>query len=122
MIYNNGSAITVYNAIFDRVFDFEVSQQQYASFELDIRNHALNGLQVLGRFSITGSFKILHSVGTDFTTPTGFITAASGDVTAQVVGSDGWFTMNAGNLETIRILAKSSNALGSIVTIKASKK
>jgi len=113
--------VAVPNTALTDVLIMDVSNESVLGIQIDVTGFALNGFTVQGRMNSAGSYFTLYSVAADYTSPTRLVIQASGDLTTQAVGS-GWLIMNCGPLESIKFQAKSSNASGSGIVIKAGKK
>jgi hypothetical protein len=66
--------------------------------------HALDGFAISARFHRDADFVTLYSSAGSFTTPAGLLIGASGDLTAQAVGT-GWFILDVRGLYEVRVSA-----------------
>lgn len=79
--------------------------------EIAVTSAALTQFAIQGRFTGAASYQTLFNTAGDFTSPTGLIVGASGDLTTQAIGS-GWFIMDCDGLESVRIQAASGTSSG----------
>ena len=86
------------------------------SVQVDVTVHALDGFVIQGRVSKDGAFFNLYTTG--YTSPTGLLLAASGDLTAQAASSTGWFILDVRSLYAVRVLASGASD-GTLVDIYA---
>lgn len=86
---------------------------------LTVADQALDAFIVQGRMSPSDAYQTLYSAAGDFTSPTGAVIDASGDLTTLAAGSSGWLMLNTLGLHSIKILASSGNVAGSTVTVRA---
>ncbi len=80
-----------------------------------VAGFALDTFLVQGRTHPDAAFVTLYSAAGDFTSPTGLVIDASGDLTTQAVGT-GWLILDTRPLYEVKILASSSSASNSTVS------
>lgn len=68
---------------------------------------ALTGFIIQGRITNSDTYFDIISAGANFTTPKAPLIGASGDLTTQAAGN-GWFVMDVGGFESIRLKATSA--------------
>lgn len=84
-----------------------------------VADYALDQFAVAVRSNPEASYDVLFSSSADYVTPTGILVGTSGDLTIVAAGSSGWLIMDTDSIESVRIQAASSNALGSTVSVFA---
>jgi len=88
-------------------------------FEVIVSDNALDQFAVQGKFKQDGEYQTLFEIPGDFTSPTGLLVGASGDLTTQAVGT-GWMIMDCDGLYSVKLQAASGSDSG--VTVKGSAK
>lgn len=77
--------------------------------QLDVTDNALDAFLIRSRCSKDATTTTLYSTSGAFTSPAGLLVGASGDLTAQAVGS-GWFIMDVRGLWDVTIQASGNGA------------
>lgn len=97
---------------------FNVNFLERLCVEIANASQDLDGFQIAARFHSAGSFMTLYSTSGHFTSPSGILIGASGDLTGLAAGSSGWFILDCLGLDQVRIFASavSNNAA---VTVNA---
>jgi hypothetical protein len=72
---------------------------------------ALAGFQVAFRAHASGAYFVIATTSFDYTTPSGPIIGASGDLTAAGPGVTHWLTLDVEGIESVRLQAASTNAV-----------
>lgn len=80
-----------------------------------VSGQALDAFLIQARPTLDAALSTLYSAAADFTAPKGLLIGASGDLTAQAVGT-GWFIMDVTGLAEVAVLASSGNVAGSTVS------
>ena len=115
MISTGSIAATITNAGVAEVCRFAVEGNRLG-VEVAVVTNALAAFEIHAQFHRSGAFVKLYSTSGNYTSPTGILVGASGDLTAQAVGS-GFFLMDVAGMSQVLIKANSGNAGGSGVTI-----
>ena len=82
-------------------------------------------VQALDAFSVqilphsSGAYSTIASAAADFTSPTGLIVGASGDLTTLAAAATGWFIMDTRGLARVKITASANVAGAATVSIYA---
>ena len=66
-----------------------------------------------------GAFSTIASAAGDFTTPTGLMVGASGDLTTLAAAATGWFILDTRGLARVKILASANAAGAATVSVYA---
>ena len=104
----------------DLVATIPVQDRETLGLDIAVTTAALDQFAILGQFHPGGTFQTLFSTSADFTSPTGLLVGASGDLTAQAVGS-GFFIMDCDGLSAVQIKAASGTTTSG-VALKGSAK
>lgn len=80
-----------------------------------VTDQNLDAFIIASRSTGAAAFSTMYSVAGDYTTPKGILVGVSGDLTAQVAGTTGWFVIDVSGVGSIRISASSANVAGSTV-------
>lgn len=118
VVNTTGSAVTVPQSGDTLVLIIDTLLARRIFVRCDVASNALDAFIIKGRRSVDSTATQLYSAAGDYTTPTGALVWASGDLTAQAVGS-GAFLMDTIGIEEITLYASSGNAAGSTVTCYA---
>lgn len=89
------------------------------ALELVVADNALDQFEVQVRYISSGTYRSIASTGAAFTSPSGRVTSASGDLTLAGVGSH-FLELNADGVESVKLRAASGNAAGSGVIVRGS--
>lgn len=95
----------------------EIDVSQIARLAVEIRNtggFALDAFRVDGKVSSDGAYVNLASLAAAYTSPSGLIVAASGDLTVLASGATGWLVIDVLGFNKIRFQASSN---GTITTV-----
>jgi hypothetical protein len=76
--------------------------------QFSVATQALDAFLVQARCSADASFATLYSAGADFTSPSGLLVDASGDLTAVAAAGTGWFVMDVRGLYEVKLLASAA--------------
>lgn len=80
--------------------------------QFDVTVNALDAFEIWLKFHTGGSYFKIAGVSADYTSPKGWMFAASGDLTVQAAASSGWVFLNG--LQGVQsVLFKASGAVGS---------
>ena len=112
-------AVAVTNALSTLLEATELSSitKLAASFGLTV--HAFNAFQVQAKFGVNAPYVTIASLTADYTTPKGFILAASGDLTALAIGATGFIEIDTTGMSSLRIQASSASASGTLCDVNA---
>ncbi len=66
-----------------------------------------------------GAYSTIASAAADFTSPTGLVVGASGDLTTLAAAATGWFILDVRGLARVKILASANAAGAATVSIYA---
>ena len=94
------------------------------SFEQILVEAAVSG-KLLDAFTVQvkshpdGSYLTIASAAGDYTSPTGLMVKASGDITTQAAGTSGWFILDTRGVAWVKVVASSGDAAGSTVSAYA---
>lgn len=116
MIATGKYTATLTNSGVQQICHFIVNDQTMLGVELAVTTFLLSAFEIHGRMHRDGSFWKLKSVAGDYTSPTGVLKGASGDLTIQAVGS-GFFLLDVAGFESVKLMGTSGNAGGSGLTI-----
>ena len=109
----SGASVTMDNSGDQAIFDLDTSGLTRIAIQLVVTTATLAAFKILAQTSSQGLSTTpvtLKSVAADYTSPSGLLIAASGDLTAQGVGSAGWFVLNCAGFPMIRITSNSTGA------------
>jgi hypothetical protein len=74
-------------------------------------SNAFNDFNIYCKFHANDpAWTLLYTSSTDYTTPVGFLQAASGDLTALSAGSSGWFTMDVVDFHNVKITGQGTGS------------
>ena len=76
--------------------------------QFDVATNALDAFLIRARASADATTTTLYSSAGDFTSPSGLLVGASGDLTTLAAGSSGWFIMDVRGLWDVTIQASAS--------------
>ncbi len=99
-----------------------VSDYDTLNAAIEVAGHDLDQFAIKARNHPSATLQTLYSAAGSFTSPTGLITAASGDLTTQAAATQGMFVMDVRGFYEIKIYAASGNVAGSTVDIYAGLK
>jgi len=111
--YKTAAAVAIPEAL-TSLLAFSVLGYQRLVFSLTVADNALDQFAIKVKNHGSAPQITLYSAAGDFTGPAGLILEASGDLTAQAVGS-GLFVMDVAGLDHVEVLAASGNVAGSNV-------
>jgi hypothetical protein len=83
------------------------SRRLYLSFTTTV---SFTGFQVAFRAHASGAYFVIATAAFDYTSPTGPILGASGDLTTAGPGVTHWLTLDVEGIESVRLQAASTNA------------
>jgi len=93
----NTTLLTMVVAGLERIFvQFSVATNALDAFAISAKAHPL------------ATAATLYSTAGSFTSPTGLLLGASGDLTAVAAGSSGWFVMDVHGLHEVSVTASAS--------------
>lgn len=118
--FNKFEKTTTVTTSLDDVVEIRVSDINTLGCEIAVTTAALDQFAIQGRFAGDGAYQTLFNAAIDFTSPSGLLVGASGDLTTQAVGS-GWFIMDCDGLESVKIQAASGTTTSG-VAVKGSAK
>ena len=84
-----------------------------------VATNALAGFNIQAQATADGPAQTLYSTAGNFTTPSGLLVGASGDLTTLAAGATGWFIMQVSGLAYVIVNATSGNVGGSTLTVYA---
>jgi hypothetical protein len=113
------TAITVVQTGNTQMLDVDTSNIERLAVEAVVTGFALDAFVITGKIHPSSTAVTLKSAAGDYTSPTGVMIVASGDLTTQAVGT-GWFLMDVRPFSSVQVLASSGNVAGSTVTARAS--
>ncbi len=87
--------------------------------QLTVATNALDQFVIKGKVHPAAPLETLYSAAESFTSPTGLMIAASGNLTTLAAAATGSFAMDIGGYYEIKIYAASGNVAGSVVDIFA---
>ncbi|CAB4202281.1 hypothetical protein UFOVP1367_5 [uncultured Caudovirales phage] len=90
------------------------------SAQFTVATHDLDQFVIKGQVHPSAPLETLYSSSGSFTTPTGLLMTASGDLTTQAAGATGSFVMDVGGYYQVNIYAASVHAGGSLVNFYSS--
>lgn len=93
----------------------ELSTTEIARLGVEVKNSSANAFDafvVQGKFHKDGNWVTLYSAGADFSSPTGLLIDASGDLTVLAAGASGWLILDVLGLFSVRIQASVATADG----------
>lgn len=95
----------------DDMFEIVLANESKVAIEINPVTNALDAFEIHVKAHVGGTYVRVASAAADFTTPKGFIAAASGDVTTQGAGTFGCVVVQ--HLEACySIKVKASSAVG----------
>jgi len=101
------------------ILEWQVFGFSQVGVHIAVTGQALDAFIIQGRWHDDASYETLFSAAADFTSPTGILVGASGDLTTLAAGATGWFSMDLKGLYEIKLLASSGHADGSTVSVYA---
>lgn len=104
----------------DTVVEIPVDEFEKLSCEVAVTIAALDQFVISMKSHKDGSYQTLFSQASDFTTPSGLLVGASGDLTSQAVGS-GFFIIDCDGLSSIRIQAASGTTTSGVKVLGSAK-
>ncbi len=116
MISTGSFSATITNSGATEICRFAVNGRRIGA-EVLVATNTLAAFEIHAQFHPNGAFISLFSTSGHYTSPSGVLVGASGDLTGQVAGS-GFFLMDVDGISQLLIKANSASAGGSTVTIK----
>ena len=111
-------ALTVAQTGNTQLLDVNTANVERLAVEAVVTGQALDAFVITGKIHPDSTAVTLKSAAGDYTSPTGVLLLASGDLTVQPVGT-GWFLMDVRPFSSVQVLASSGNVAGSTVTARA---
>lgn len=106
-VFVKETGITVAAAGNTTLATLDVKGQKRLSFEVVNQGaQAFDAFTIQGRFHENGDYVNLYTTG--YTTPTGILQGASGDLTTLASAATGWFIMDVSGLESVRVTASAA--------------
>ncbi len=97
------------NADVDQVLEtiatIDVSHAAKLGVEIALTGQNFDQFSIQARFHGSGSYQTLFDAAADFLSPSGVLIGASGDLTTIAAAASGWFLMDVGAIESIRLQA-----------------
>lgn len=84
---------------------FEANHIERLCVEIGVATQALDAFSIQVRMHSDGSFITLYSASGHFTSPSGLLIGASGDLTGLAAGATGWFILDTLGLDAVRLVA-----------------
>lgn len=88
--------------------ELDVSRFERILFQFDVATQALDAFLIQARAHTDANYRSLYSIVGDYTSPTGILVGASGDLTTVAASGNGWFILDCKGLDGLRILASSA--------------
>ena len=118
-VFAKNEAITVVQTGNTDLIEVDTSCIEKLAVEAVVTGQALDAFVIQGKVHPESTYVTLKSVAGDYTSPTGVLLLASGDLTAQGASTTGWFLMDVRPFSSVKVLASSGNVAGSTVTARA---
>ena len=81
---------------------------------LNVGTSNLNSFEIQGKANSDGAFVVLRSLNTHYTSPSGILIEASGDLTALVSTTTGWFIFYPKGIDIVRLVATRASGLDNV--------
>ncbi|HEY6965884.1 MAG TPA: hypothetical protein VI229_00320 [Burkholderiales bacterium] len=105
-------AVSVPSAGLTTLLDIDVRGLSFVTVRVDPTVQALDALELQGKTNQgEGSYFTFASASGDYTSPSGYVVKASGNLAAQAAGSIGWVLVDVRGLSQLRVQA-SANVAG----------
>lgn len=101
------------------LLEVQTEEFERLTVEAAVTGQALDAFVVQVKFHTDGSYVSIASAAGDYTSPTGLMIKASGDLTAQAASTSGWFILDTRGVFAVKVLASSGNVAGSTVSVYA---
>lgn len=108
-------AVTVTSSLTE-LGDYDVSDMDAVGFSMANDGTALDQFEISFKFSKEDDWVVVFNAAGDFTTPTGILIGASGDLTIIADAATGWFLLYSKGTHSMRLRAASSGA-DTVVTV-----
>ena len=95
-------SVTLADETLTTVAEIPTAKIESLFVEVTVSVTALDQFVIAGRPNADGAFNTLYSLAADYTSPTGILIAASGDLTA-LSAATGWFLIYPRGIEVLRI-------------------
>lgn len=102
------------------IVEIDVEMSETLGCEIAVTTAALDMFAIQVKFTGAGSYQTLFSAAGDFTSPSGLLVGASGDLTTQAVGS-GWFIMECDGISKVKIQAASGTTTSGVQALGSAK-
>ena len=116
----SNTSIAVAQAGNTELLELIVDDISFVGLSIAVTGQDLDTFVVQGRMHQDDSYQTLYSAAGSYTTPTGLIVGASGDLTTLAAAANGWLLLNVLPLYSVKFLASSGNVAGSTVTVRQS--
>lgn len=98
---------------------YDVRDKDRLAVEIAVTDNALDQFVIQIQMHESGSGLTAYSAAADYTSVTGILVGASGDLTAITAGASGWFIIDTRGVRNVIVRAASSSASNSGVTLYA---
>lgn len=83
-------------------------------FQVVAGAQAFDAFEIQAKANRNAAYVTLYSLAGDYTSPSGLLVGASGDLTALAATATGWFLMETRGLYAVRVQASCANVAGSV--------
>ena len=99
------------------VATINVNGIQQLNVEAAVVGQSLTAFQVLGQVNNSGTYQLLYSTSSDYTSPKGLLIGTSGDLTSIASGTSGFFQMTVRGFYNIQIKVTAASTGGTITIL-----
>lgn len=101
------------------LLEFNVARYTRVWVQVAVTGQDLDAFVVQGKLHPDGGYITLASTAAHYTSPSGIVYGASGDLTVLAASATGWIALDVTGLDAVKILASSGNVAGSTVSAYA---